>query len=142
VLYNQGLLPQVWMMAGHSPHFLDSCLCNLLLLQVRTDLMDTHIAVCAPEVLMLFSDNFDYQNVKRDFVTGGWVEGRGSDSTFWQHTCVHSRNVHHRRWCALVPCGCPVRRMRRHHSHRGINTISSAVPVMGFDTTRCCRCAE
>ncbi len=23
--------------------------------------MDTHIAICAPEVLMLFSDNFDYQ---------------------------------------------------------------------------------
>jgi translation initiation factor eIF-2B subunit epsilon len=41
-----------------------------LYLQVRTDLMDTHIAVCAPEVIMLFSDNFDYQNVKRDFVSG------------------------------------------------------------------------
>lgn len=40
--------------------------------QVRTDLMDTHIAICAPEVLMLFSDNFDYQSVKPDFVTGGW----------------------------------------------------------------------
>jgi len=38
--------------------------------QVRTDLMDSHISICAPEVLMLFSDNFDYQNVKRDFVTG------------------------------------------------------------------------
>jgi hypothetical protein len=32
--------------------------------------MDSHIAVCAPEVLMLFSDNFDYQNIKRDFVAG------------------------------------------------------------------------
>ncbi len=39
--------------------------------QVRVDLMDTNIALCAPEVLMLFSDNFDYQNMKRDFVTGG-----------------------------------------------------------------------
>ncbi|MEW5304708.1 MAG: hypothetical protein WDW36_007300 [Sanguina aurantia] len=38
--------------------------------QVRSDLMDSHISICAPEVLMLFSDNFDYQNVKRDFVTG------------------------------------------------------------------------
>lgn len=38
--------------------------------QVRCDLMDTHIAICAPEVLMLFSDNFDYQNIKRDFVSG------------------------------------------------------------------------
>jgi len=38
--------------------------------QVRTDLLDTHIAICAPEVLLLFSDNFDYQHVKRDFVAG------------------------------------------------------------------------
>ncbi|KXZ48102.1 hypothetical protein GPECTOR_30g197 [Gonium pectorale] len=38
--------------------------------QVRSDLMDTHIAICSPEVLMLFSDNFDYQNIRRDFVSG------------------------------------------------------------------------
>lgn len=38
--------------------------------EVRTDLLDSHISICAPEVLMLFSDNFDYQNIKRDFVTG------------------------------------------------------------------------
>ena len=41
-------------------------------LQVRTDLIDTQISICAPEVLMLFSDNFDYQNIKRDFVSGKW----------------------------------------------------------------------
>ena len=29
--------------------------------EVRSDLADTHIYICAPEVLMLFSDNFDYQ---------------------------------------------------------------------------------
>lgn len=39
-------------------------------LQVRTDLMDCHLYICSPEVLMLFSDNFDYQNVARDFVSG------------------------------------------------------------------------
>ena len=38
--------------------------------QVRADLLDTQISICAPEVLMLFSDNFDYANVKRDFVSG------------------------------------------------------------------------
>lgn len=38
--------------------------------QVRFDLMDVGIYICAPEVLMLFSDNFDYQNIRRDFVTG------------------------------------------------------------------------
>ncbi|EFJ50987.1 hypothetical protein VOLCADRAFT_57555, partial [Volvox carteri f. nagariensis] len=38
--------------------------------QIRCDLLDTNIAICAPEVLLLFSDNFDYQNIKRDFVSG------------------------------------------------------------------------
>ena len=30
-------------------------------IQMRTDLLDTHICICAPEVLVLFSDNFDFQ---------------------------------------------------------------------------------
>lgn len=29
--------------------------------QLRSDLLATHVYICAPEVLMLFSDNFDYQ---------------------------------------------------------------------------------
>lgn len=33
--------------------------------EVRADLADTHIYICAPEVLMLFSDNFDYQACPR-----------------------------------------------------------------------------
>lgn len=37
---------------------------------IRTDLVETGIYICAPEVLMLFSDNFDYQNIRRDFITG------------------------------------------------------------------------
>lgn len=37
---------------------------------IRSDLIETGVYLCAPEVLMLFSDNFDYQNVKRDFVSG------------------------------------------------------------------------
>lgn len=29
--------------------------------EVRSDLADSEIYICSPEVLMLFSDNFDYQ---------------------------------------------------------------------------------
>jgi translation initiation factor eIF-2B subunit epsilon len=43
---------------------------HLTHLQVRTDLLDTNISICSPEVLMMFSDNFDYQTLKRDFVVG------------------------------------------------------------------------
>lgn len=51
--------------------------------------MDSHISICAPEVLMLFSDNFDYQNVKRDFVTGGGkVPVRGSERALFPALCV------------------------------------------------------
>ena len=39
-------------------------------ISVRYDLIETGIYICAPEVLMLFSDNFDYQNIRRDFVSG------------------------------------------------------------------------
>ncbi len=45
-----------------------SCTVPCLPWQVRADLMDTHISICAPSVLMLFSDNFDYQTLRRDFV--------------------------------------------------------------------------
>ena len=37
---------------------------------LRYDLAYTGVFLCAPEVLVLFSDNFDYQHVTRDFVRG------------------------------------------------------------------------
>ena len=39
-------------------------------IKIRTDLLDCHVDICAPEVLYLFTDNFDYQNLRRDFVVG------------------------------------------------------------------------
>eukprot|EP00033_Pygsuia_biforma_P003820 GCRY01004187.1.p1 GENE.GCRY01004187.1~~GCRY01004187.1.p1 ORF type:complete len:695 (-),score=84.61 GCRY01004187.1:23-2107(-) len=37
---------------------------------VRRDLIDCGIDMCTVEVLTLFSDNFDYQNLRQDFVRG------------------------------------------------------------------------
>jgi len=39
-------------------------------IDLRYDLIDCHIDICAPEVLFLFTDNFDYQDIRRDFIKG------------------------------------------------------------------------
>jgi translation initiation factor eIF-2B subunit epsilon len=39
-------------------------------LAVRTDLQDAEIYMCAPEVLLLYADNWDFQHMRRDFITG------------------------------------------------------------------------
>jgi len=36
----------------------------------RTDLVDTNVYLCAPEFLVQFSDNWDFQNVCQDFIAG------------------------------------------------------------------------
>ena len=35
---------------------------------VRGDLLDCHVDVCSPELIMQFSDNFDYQDIRKDFI--------------------------------------------------------------------------
>lgn len=37
-------------------------------LQLRSDLLDCHVDVCSPEVLVQLSDNFDYQDLRKQFV--------------------------------------------------------------------------
>jgi len=39
-------------------------------IEFRYDLMDSHIDICTPEVLMLFTDNFDFEDIREDFVKG------------------------------------------------------------------------
>ncbi|KAI9142814.1 nucleotide-diphospho-sugar transferase [Paraphysoderma sedebokerense] len=38
--------------------------------QIRYDLIDTQIDICSIDVLALFSENFDYQDIRKDFVKG------------------------------------------------------------------------
>ena len=38
------------------------------LLEVSSTLMDCHIDVCSPEFLLQFSDNFDYHDIRRQFI--------------------------------------------------------------------------
>jgi translation initiation factor eIF-2B subunit epsilon len=37
-------------------------------IQFRYDLLDCHIDICSPDVLLAFSDNFDYQDLRKDFI--------------------------------------------------------------------------
>ncbi|KAL9000834.1 MAG: hypothetical protein Q9169_000588 [Polycauliona sp. 2 TL-2023] len=39
-------------------------------IEVREDLIDCHIDICAPDVLGLWSDNFDYQSIRTGFLFG------------------------------------------------------------------------
>ena len=34
----------------------------------RYDVLDCHIYVCSPEVLVHFSDNYDYANIRNDYI--------------------------------------------------------------------------
>jgi len=38
--------------------------------QYRNDLLDCEIDICTPEVLALFTENFDYQHMRKHFVKG------------------------------------------------------------------------
>ena len=53
-------------------------------IRVRTNLMDCHVDICAPEFLMLFTDNFDYQSIRRDFIVGTLNE-RELGNTLYGH---------------------------------------------------------
>ncbi|KAI9193036.1 nucleotide-diphospho-sugar transferase [Polychytrium aggregatum] len=39
-------------------------------IQIRNDLIDCQIDICSIEVLLLFTENFDYQHIRKDFVRG------------------------------------------------------------------------
>ena len=46
----------------------------------RFDLLDCHVDICSPELMLQFSDNFDYQNIRRDFIQNevvNWDLGKG-----------------------------------------------------------------
>lgn len=39
---------------------------------LRSDLVDCEIAICSPDILDMFTDNFDKSNVKDDFIN--WMQ--------------------------------------------------------------------
>ena len=48
-------------------------------LSFHTDLLDCNVDICSAELMVQFSDNFDYQDIRRDFIqneVGNWELGK------------------------------------------------------------------
>jgi len=92
--------------------------------QVRTDLLDVGIDICSPEVLARFSDEFDYRDIRRQFVANSVAEEEeGLQVKLHGHLLgaseyaarIHDMRTYHavsrdllRRWCyPIVPDNLP-----------------------------------
>ncbi|KAI9597002.1 nucleotide-diphospho-sugar transferase [Syncephalis fuscata] len=58
-------------------------------LELRNDLIDCQIDICTLEVLALFTENFDYQDIRRDFVHGVLTSDL-LDKTVYAHVLDHA----------------------------------------------------
>ena len=79
-------------------------------LELHSDLYDTHIDVCTPDFLALCSDNFDWQDLRRDMIPGVLGQFEYLGKTIYTHVTrdrvrrARARSAHVRR------------RFARHHS--------------------------
>ncbi|KAL6557126.1 hypothetical protein OROMI_017476 [Orobanche minor] len=58
-------------------------------ISLHNDKQDCYIDICSPEVLSLFTDNFDYQHLRRHFVKGLLVDDAIMDYKIFTHE-IHS----------------------------------------------------
>lgn len=65
-------------------------------LQLHQDLYDTHIDICAPELLVLLQDNFDWQDLRRDLLPGVLGQFEMLGKTIYTHvlTREYAARVH------------------------------------------------
>ena len=54
-------------------------------IEVRSDLLDCHIDICTPDVLGLWSDNFDYSNLRSSFLHGVLKDYELNGKTIYTH---------------------------------------------------------
>jgi hypothetical protein len=59
---------------GHISHLINLIKISEALKSIISFLQDCYIDICSPEVLSLFTDNFDYQHLRRHFVKGLLVD--------------------------------------------------------------------
>jgi translation initiation factor eIF-2B subunit epsilon len=67
-------------------------------LEIRTDLLDVGIDLCSPEVLARFSDEFDYRDIRREFVVNSVSEEEeGLQNKLYAHivpTATYAARIH------------------------------------------------
>jgi len=93
-------------------------------IDVRTDMLDTGIDICSPDVLARFSDEFDYRDIRRQFVANSCAEEEeGLQNRIYAHILgpsEYAARIHDprtygavsadllRRWCyPVVPDNLP-----------------------------------
>ncbi|KAJ2798316.1 translation initiation factor eIF-2B epsilon subunit, GEF [Coemansia guatemalensis] len=60
--------------------------------ELRADLTDTNISICSPDVLALFTENFDYHTMRRDFIHG-ILESDILGKTIYAHVLAGSSSL-------------------------------------------------
>lgn len=140
-------------------------------LEVRTDLQDCFVDICAPEVLWALTDNFDYQHLRKDFVAGTLREPELGHKLFVHELppdqyAVRVSNLRAfdaahrdfiRRWAfshcldanAVRPCGSALYEdtrpssfsIRRHHVYKEENVNVARSAIIGHGTVLCAGCS-
>ncbi|KAJ2084447.1 translation initiation factor eIF-2B epsilon subunit, GEF [Coemansia sp. RSA 988] len=60
--------------------------------ELRADLTDTNVSICSPDVLALFTENFDYHTMRRDFIHG-ILESDILGKTIYAHVLAGSSSL-------------------------------------------------
>eukprot|EP00047_Mylnosiga_fluctuans_P011287 m.20421 g.20421 ORF g.20421 m.20421 type:complete len:653 (+) comp3530_c0_seq2:31-1989(+) len=117
---------------------------------IRFDLVDTHIYICSPQVLLLFADNFDYQDMS-DFIRGVMAADELEQHKIYTHILgleyaarvgnlysyeAVSRDIMHRWTYPIVPdvfSGPAGVRYKRNHVYIEDGVILSRACTLGPD---------
>lgn len=115
----------------------------------RNDLLDCHVDICSPELMLQFSDNFDYQDIRRDFIRNevlNWELGMHIYSYIIENEYaarVHDPRTYHSisrdiitRWVfplvpdsEFVPGTCYVH--NKNYNYKGKDTKVSRTAIIG-----------
>ena len=104
-------------------------------LQVRTDLLDVGLDLCSPDVLARFSDEFDYRDIRREFVANSVAEEEeGLQNKLFAHLLAPSEyaaRVHSVRTYHAV-----ARDLLRRYGYPTVPENNQHPPTLGLVTTK------